>query len=60
MTLADLSLEQLIDLSEHFSPDVRDVFDFENSVEKSNCIGGPFRKGLKAQIDHMRAGLAPT
>jgi len=58
VTLADLSLEQFAELSEHFTADVSEVFNFENSVEKRNCIGGPFRAGIQGQVHHIRAALA--
>ena len=41
-------------LSEHFSDDVKEVFDFDNSVEKRNAIGGPARVMIQRQVDVAR------
>lgn len=55
--ISDLTLEQWKDLSEHFTEDVKDVFDFENSVEKRNAIGGPARKIIQRQVDVARTRI---
>ena len=47
-------MEQWKELSEHFTDDVKDVFNFENSVEKRNAIGGPARKIIQRQVDVAR------
>ena len=52
--ISDLSMAQWKDLSEHFGDDVMDVFDFENSVEKRNAIGGPSRGMIQRQVDVAR------
>ncbi|WWC99561.1 argininosuccinate lyase [Kwoniella sp. B9012] len=52
--ISDLMMEQWKELSEHFTDDVMDVFDFENSVEKRNAIGGPARSMIKRQVDIAR------
>ncbi|WVW82168.1 argininosuccinate lyase [Kwoniella bestiolae CBS 10118] len=52
--ISDLTMEQWKDLSPHFTDDVMDVFDFENSVEKRNAIGGPARGMIKRQVDVAR------
>ncbi|WVF70798.1 argininosuccinate lyase [Kwoniella sp. CBS 6097] len=52
--ISDLTLEQWKELSPHFTEDVMDVFDFENSVEKRNAIGGPARKMIQRQVDVAR------
>ncbi|WVQ62318.1 argininosuccinate lyase [Kwoniella botswanensis] len=52
--ISDLTMEQWKELSEHFTDDVMDVFDFENSVEKRNAIGGPARSMIKRQVDIAR------
>jgi argininosuccinate lyase len=41
-------------LSEHFTEDIADVFNFENSVEKRNAIGGPARAMIQRQVDIAR------
>ncbi|WWC86123.1 argininosuccinate lyase [Kwoniella dendrophila CBS 6074] len=52
--ISDLTLEQWKELSEHFTEDVKDIFNFENSVEKRNAIGGPARSMIKRQVDIAR------
>jgi argininosuccinate lyase len=47
-------MSQWKELSEHFTDDVMDVFDFENSVEKRNAIGGPARVMVQRQVDVAR------
>ena len=55
--LSQLSLEQFASLSDKFTEDVLDVFDWENSVEKRNAMGGPCRASIQAQVEHIRAAL---
>lgn len=43
-------MEQWKDLSPHFDETVFDVFNFENSVEKRNVIGGPARSAIERQV----------
>ncbi|WVR05775.1 argininosuccinate lyase [Kwoniella sp. DSM 27419] len=52
--ISDLTMDQWKELSPHFTDDVMDVFDFENSVEKRNAIGGPARKMIQRQVDVAR------
>jgi len=52
--ISDLSMKQWKDLSEHFTDDVMEVFDFENSVEKRKAIGGPAREMIQRQVDVAR------
>ena len=47
-------MTQWKDLSPHFTEDVMAVFDFENSVEKRNAIGGPARSIIQRQVDVAR------
>lgn len=47
-------MDQWRELSPHFTDDVADVFDFENSVEKRNAIGGPSRATVQRQVDVAR------
>jgi argininosuccinate lyase len=55
--LNDLTLEDYKGLHEKFTEDVRDVFDFEASVERRQAIGGPSRKMVDRQIATLRAIL---
>ncbi|GFZ43155.1 Argininosuccinate lyase [Saitozyma sp. JCM 24511] len=52
--ISELTMSQWKELSEHFTDDVMDVFDFENSVEKRNAIGGPARVTVQRQVDVAR------
>jgi argininosuccinate lyase len=52
--ISDLSMKQWKELSEHFTDDVMEVFDFENSVEKRKAIGGPAREMIQRQVDVAR------
>jgi argininosuccinate lyase len=52
--ISDLSMAQYNELSEHFTEDVMDIFNFENSVEKRNAIGGPSRAMIQRQVDVAR------
>ncbi|KAL1407700.1 argininosuccinate lyase [Vanrija albida] len=56
--ISDLTMADWKDLSEHFTEDVFDVFNFENSVEKRNAIGGPARKMIQRQVDVARERIA--
>jgi hypothetical protein len=33
------------------------VFNFENSVEKRDALGGPSRKGIERQVQVLKAGV---
>ncbi|KAI0692393.1 putative argininosuccinate lyase [Cytidiella melzeri] len=55
--LNELTLEDFQNLSDKFSEDVHNVFDFEASVERRQSIGGPSRIMLDRQISVLRAGL---
>lgn len=57
-TLSELTYEQFASLSDKFGKDVHAVFDFENSVEKRNAVGGPSRRGIATQVEFIRATLA--
>ena len=52
LTLADYKT-----LSDKFTEDVHDVFDFEASVERRESIGGTSRKMVERQISVLRAAL---
>jgi argininosuccinate lyase len=52
--ISDLSLEDLRELCERFEPDVKDVFDFEASVEKRDAIGGTSKRMVERQVRVLR------
>lgn len=56
--ISDLTMQDWKDLSPHFTEDVFEVFNFENSVEKRNAIGGPARKMIQRQVDVARERIA--
>ncbi|KAK7061073.1 argininosuccinate lyase [Paramarasmius palmivorus] len=58
--LNDLTLEDYKTLSDTFSEDVHQVFDFEASVERRQSIGGPSRVMVDRQIAVLRKALAET
>lgn len=53
-----LSMDQWKELSQHFTDDVQDIFNFENSVEKRNAIGGPAREIIKRQVEVAKKRIA--
>ncbi|TFY59467.1 hypothetical protein EVJ58_g5753 [Rhodofomes roseus] len=57
-SLSDLTLQDFKSLSEKFDEDVKNVFDFENSVQARCSIGGPHKAMVERQIDVLRAALA--
>lgn len=50
-----ISLADFKALHELFEEDVKDVFDFEKSVERRTAIGGPARRCIASQIDEIKA-----
>ncbi|KAL1680923.1 L-Aspartase-like protein [Schizophyllum commune] len=56
--LNDLTLQDYQTLHPNFTEDVRDVFDFEASVERRNAIGGPSRVTMARQIEKLRSYIA--
>ncbi|KAG8996897.1 argininosuccinate lyase [Tulasnella sp. JGI-2019a] len=55
--ISDLSLEDYKGLSDKFDADVKDVFDFEKSVENRNAIGGTSKKMIERQVEILRKSL---
>ncbi|KAG8861186.1 argininosuccinate lyase [Tulasnella sp. 330] len=55
--ISDLSLEDYKGLSSKFEMDVKDVFDFEKSVENRDAIGGTSRKMVERQVEILRKSL---
>ncbi|EJU05365.1 argininosuccinate lyase, partial [Dacryopinax primogenitus] len=56
--LSELTLAQWKELSPKFEADVKQVFDFEASVERRNAIGGPSREMVQRQIRVLRELVA--
>lgn len=52
-----LSVEQFQEIDGRFEGDVRDVFDFEVSVERRTAIGGTARSAVLAQLKNLRLQL---
>jgi len=55
--LNELTLDDFKGLSERFSDDIHEVFDFEASVERRESIGGTSRKMVERQISVLREVL---
>lgn len=58
ISIAELSLEDLKQISPQFDADIKDIFDFERSVEKRTAKGGTSREGVLEQISAIEALLA--
>lgn len=56
--ISDLTMDEWKQLSPLFTEDIKDVFNFENSVEKRNAIGGPAREMIQRQVDIARERIA--
>ncbi|PBK96737.1 argininosuccinate lyase [Armillaria gallica] len=54
----ELSLQDYKSLSDKFTEDVVDVFNFEASVERRQAIGGPSRVMVDRQVAVLRSALA--
>ncbi|MCA9986369.1 MAG: argininosuccinate lyase, partial [Anaerolineales bacterium] len=57
MAMTDFTLEDLEEISEHFGPDVTDVFNFTSSLATRTVTGGTAPAALQAQLTHARATL---
>lgn len=55
--ISELSLTELQGLSDKFEADVKQVFDFETSVEKRDAIGGTSLRMVNRQIRVLRESL---
>src|SRR5690606_15939289 len=53
-----LGTDELRAEHEAFGPDVRDVFDWEASVEARDVAGGTALASVRAQLEAARAGVA--
>lgn len=56
--ISDLSLADYKNLSSKFEEDVKDVFNFEQSVENRNAIGGTSKKMIERQVEILQKSLA--
>lgn len=52
-----LTIEQFKKIDERFNDDVRDVFDFEVSVERRTAIGGTAKSAVLKQLSHLESEL---
>ncbi|CEQ42217.1 SPOSA6832_03991 [Sporobolomyces salmonicolor] len=58
--LSELTLEQFQSVSPHFSEDVKDVFNFETSVERRDAKGGTSRRAVMEQIENLKKKLVAS
>ncbi|KAK4058502.1 argininosuccinate lyase [Microbotryomycetes sp. JL221] len=58
--LSELTLEQFQSICPTFSDDVKDVFNFETSVERRDAAGGTSRRAVLEQIDNLKKLLVET
>ena len=58
--LSALSLEQFQSVCPTFAEDVKDVFNFETSVERRDAAGGTSRRAVKEQIENLKKLLVET
>ncbi|CAG7565163.1 unnamed protein product [Fusarium equiseti] len=58
VSIAELELSDLKQISPQFEADIVDVFDFERSVEKRSAYGGTSRSSVLEQISAIEAYLA--
>ena len=52
-----LSMEQFKKIDDRFTEDVFEIFDFEQSVEHRNAIGGTAKKAVLAQLAKLQSNL---
>ena len=55
--LSELTVDDLLTLHHAFAEDVQAVWDFEQSVESRDVVGGTSRRAVLAQIDDLRSWL---
>jgi len=58
--LSELSLQELQNLNPLFEEDVKDVFDFEQSVQKRGSIGGTSLEMIERQVRVLNEGVQPA
>lgn len=54
-SISELSLDHLKEITPLFEADIKDVFDFERSVEKRTSKGGTSKACVLEQIDSIEA-----
>jgi argininosuccinate lyase len=57
INLSQVPLSRLRDISNLFADDVKDVFDFDKSVQRRSAPGGTAPDAVHQQIDHAKAAL---
>lgn len=55
--ISALTADDLRTLHQAFDEDVQQVWDFEQSVESRDVVGGTSRRAVLAQINHLRSWL---
>jgi argininosuccinate lyase len=55
ISITELSLKDLQEISPLFEKDISQVFDFEKSVERRSAIGGTSQSAVLAQIETIKA-----
>ncbi|GAW10678.1 hypothetical protein ANO14919_000120 [Xylariales sp. No.14919] len=58
VSIAEVGLADLKQISPHFDNDIAQVFDFEKSVERRSAQGGTSKESVLAQISSIEAFLA--
>ena len=58
VSIAEVGLPDLKEISPLFEADIAQVFDFEKSVERRSAQGGTSRSSVLAQIDAIEKRLA--
>ncbi|XP_019866389.2 argininosuccinate lyase [Aethina tumida] len=53
VNICDLTLEELKEISSHFSVDIGKVWNYENSIEQYQAIGGTAKQSVLRQLDEL-------
>ena len=56
--LAELPVAAFLDVAPEFGPDVREVFDWERSLESRSAQGGTSRAAVEAQLAEAQRRLS--
>jgi len=54
-SMSELPFEVLKSVSEHFEPDVEELWNYENSVEQYSVVGGTAKSSVQQQISELRS-----
>jgi len=54
-SMSELPFEVLKGVSEHFDPDVEELWNYENSVEQYSVVGGTAKSSVQQQISELRS-----